>query len=134
MKITLNQTEIEAAIKAYVLAEVSVREGVDLTVDFTATRGSDGIMATIDIPYMGVTSMDLSRAAPETTSAPRATQPKPAKASKPVTGGIFGDASPSDAVAENAEASDTPTAATEGNAVEEVEAPPSAKASNSLFP
>ncbi len=62
MKLTLNETEIKAALTQYVLGTVSLAN-VDrdtLEIDFTNTRGTDGLTATIDIPYAGVRSLDLS--------------------------------------------------------------------------
>lgn len=61
MKLTLNETEIKAALTQYVLGTVSLAN-VDrdtLEIDFTNTRGTDGLTATIDIPYVGVRSLDL---------------------------------------------------------------------------
>lgn len=110
MKIILTQQEIEAAITAHVLSTISVREGTDLKIDFTATRSTDGITATIDIPYMGVSSIDLPMTAPVTAEAPstegagtKATLPvKPkAPAAKP-KGGIFGGLPSPAPVADNA--------------------------------
>lgn len=49
MKIILVQAEIEAAITAYVLGQISVAEGHQITIDFKNTRGADGATAEIDI-------------------------------------------------------------------------------------
>lgn len=55
MKIIINQSEIEDAIKAHVGGLVSVREGTDIGITFASTRGEDGIVATIDINYLATT-------------------------------------------------------------------------------
>ena len=57
MKIILTQSEIEAAIKAHVGGLVSVREGTEIGISFAATRGEDRIVATIDINYVGTTTI-----------------------------------------------------------------------------
>lgn len=57
MKIILTQIEIEEAIKAHVGGLVTVRDGTDIGVSFASTRGEDGIVATIDITYLGTTSI-----------------------------------------------------------------------------
>lgn len=111
MKIILTQQEIEAAITAHVLSTISVREGTDLKIDFTATRSTDGITATIDIPYMGVSSIDLPMTSPVTeaqqdttsagTKATLPTKPKAPAANKP-KGGIFGGLPSPAPVADNA--------------------------------
>lgn len=49
MRITLVQAEIELALRAYVLSQISVREGQEITVTFKNTRGDDGATAEIDI-------------------------------------------------------------------------------------
>ena len=49
MKITIVQAEIEAAIVSHIRSLVSVREGMDITVQLAATRGSEGFTAAIDI-------------------------------------------------------------------------------------
>ena len=55
MQITLNQAEIEQAIKNYVNDQVNIREGHDITIDLKAGRGPEGFTATIDIVAPGVT-------------------------------------------------------------------------------
>jgi hypothetical protein len=49
MKITINQVEIEAAITAYIMSQVSIRPGQRISIDLKATRGSEGYSAEIDI-------------------------------------------------------------------------------------
>lgn len=49
MKIILVQAEIELAIRAYVLTQIAVKDGQDITIDFKNTRGDDGTTAEINI-------------------------------------------------------------------------------------
>ena len=49
MRIFLVQAEIELALRAYVLNQISVREGQEITIAFKNTRGDDGATAEIDI-------------------------------------------------------------------------------------
>ena len=76
MRIILVQAEIELAIRAYVLNQISVREGQEITIAFKNTRGDDGATAEIDIstPYdtpVKVPSTPLKRTtAPAPVEAP----------------------------------------------------------------
>lgn len=49
MKITIVQSEIEEAVRQYILTQIAVKPGHSITMDFSATRGSDGLTAFIDI-------------------------------------------------------------------------------------
>ena len=49
MRIILVQAEIELALRAYVLNQISVREGQEITIAFKNTRVDDGATAEIDI-------------------------------------------------------------------------------------
>lgn len=49
MQITLNQTEIETALRRYVNEQVNIREGHEVIIDLKAGRGENGFSATIDI-------------------------------------------------------------------------------------
>ena len=49
MQIIIVQHEIESAVKAYVLSQLNVKDGHRVDVSFAATRGEDGLKATIDI-------------------------------------------------------------------------------------
>ena len=79
MQITLNQAEIEQAIKNYVNDQVNIREGHDITIDLKAGRGPEGFTATIDIVAPGA-----AKAAEPTTAKQPATTPKP-RAERAVT-------------------------------------------------
>lgn len=49
MQITLVQAEIEQAITAYIHSQINVKDGMEIKIDLSATRGTDGFKATIDI-------------------------------------------------------------------------------------
>lgn len=106
MKLTLNQEEIEVALKQYVGNNVSFKAGADIKIEFTAGRGEKGLTAEIDIPYLGVTSIPavaVSKRAVDTPAPEAPVQEAPTAAEQA--------------------AEDTPVA----------EAPVEAKAGNSLF-
>ena len=72
LQITLNQAEIEQAIKNYVNDQVNIREGHDIAIDLKAGRGPEGFTATIDIVAPGAAK------APEPIAASKpALTPKP---------------------------------------------------------
>lgn len=49
MQITLNQDEIFSALDAYVRSQISVKDGMEISIDMKAGRGENGYSATIDI-------------------------------------------------------------------------------------
>ena len=49
MQITINQQEIEEAIRKHILSQISLRENMKVEIDMTATRGPSGFTATINI-------------------------------------------------------------------------------------
>lgn len=49
MQITLIENEIKAAIKLYLEQNIGLNHEMDIAVDFTATRGSEGLKASIDV-------------------------------------------------------------------------------------
>ena len=73
MRIILVQAEIELAIRAYVLTQIAVKEGQDISIDFKNTRGDDGTTAEINITSPTMT------AAPAKTEAPNEQPEKPAQ-------------------------------------------------------
>ncbi|UCR75510.1 hypothetical protein PP742_gp26 [Alcaligenes phage vB_Af_QDWS595] len=73
MQITINQVEIEAAIKAHILNQINVKEGHKLAIEMKAGRGADGYTATIDISPENETK---AAAAPQPTEPKQATAPK----------------------------------------------------------
>ena len=65
MQITLNQDEIFSALDAYVRSQISVKDGMEISIDMKAGRGENGYSATIDIVPEGT-----AKAAPVTAAAP----------------------------------------------------------------
>lgn len=53
MQIILVQAEIEKALTDYVLGMISIRDDQQITIDLSATRGTDGFKALIDIVPFG---------------------------------------------------------------------------------
>ena len=49
MRIIIVQAEIELAIRQYVLGQINIAEGQEITIDFKNTRGDDGATAEINI-------------------------------------------------------------------------------------
>lgn len=49
MQITINQTEIEEAIRNHILGQITVRDDMRIDIDLKATRGDEGYTAIIDI-------------------------------------------------------------------------------------
>lgn len=49
LKITIIETEIQEAIRNHVRSIISVKDGMEITMNFSATRGEDGLTAFIDI-------------------------------------------------------------------------------------
>lgn len=75
MKLIITQPEIESIVRAHVENTVQLREGAEMKIDFTATRSDDGITATIDIPYLGLSGIPAiaqQQAAAATASTPAA--------------------------------------------------------------
>lgn len=104
MKLTLNQEEIEVALKQYVGNNVSFKAGSDISIEFTAGRGANGLTAEIDIPYLGVSSIPAAAAQPAVTK--RADKVKDAE---PETPAAEGDADADVPAAEEAQDEAAPT-------------------------
>lgn len=93
MKLQLVQREIEEGVRAYLRTIISVNDGMVIDMDFSATRGADGLIANIDIHPEGSESslppQEAPTPAPAATpakpaAAPRAAAPRPVLAPKPV--------------------------------------------------
>ena len=56
MRIILVQAAIELALQAYVLNQIAVKEGQDISITFKNTRGDDGATAEIDITNPSIPS------------------------------------------------------------------------------
>ena len=80
MRIILVQAEIELALRAYVLNQISVREGQEITIAFKNTRGDDGATAEIDISTPSDTPNKKRQTAPTLLAA---AQPTSQTASEP---------------------------------------------------
>jgi len=78
MKIQIVQREIEEAIRAYIHSQINVKEGMEITMEFTSTRGDDGLVAAIDIsPAKQPEPVKrATRAAPVVTATRSAPEPK----------------------------------------------------------
>ena len=86
MRIILVQSEIEQAIKQFVLGQIQLKDGQDVTIDFKNTRGEDGATAEINVTAQGAATKPAPL--PAQTQMPKpVTTPAPAvvEASKPVT-------------------------------------------------
>lgn len=70
MKLTITQSEIEQIVRAHLTNHTfRLREDSDIEITFSATRGEDGITATIDIPYLGLAGIpEIAEAAPPAAS------------------------------------------------------------------
>lgn len=85
MQIILTQEELELAAKNFVLDQINVAEDQDISVDFTAGRGANGLTATIDISAKSPKqkSKPVTRATPAVEevpeTAPVEAETKPAK-------------------------------------------------------
>ena len=137
MKIILTQPGIEQILRAHVLNTITLKDGSQPSINFTATRSADGITAEIDIPYIGVNALDLgtsntdAQKAPEPAAAKTDVKPAPTsgrgknastKADKSnlfagLTGGTSAPAAPADttsAAAENTTAAASDSAGETG--------------------
>jgi hypothetical protein len=124
MQITIVQTEIEEAIRNFILGQVEVRPGNRIDIDLRATRGAEGFQAMINIVPDGspvTTETAEVVETPATTTAP-ARQTRATKAAAP--------AATAEPATETVSESTGTTEADEGNTEEA--APAAAKAS-SLF-
>ena len=79
MKIILVQAEIELAIRAYVLTQIAVKEGQDISIDFKNTRGDDGTTAEINITSTAKTEAPNEQPEKSTQAATQSRQPAAAK-------------------------------------------------------
>lgn len=80
MKLIITQPEIAEILRDHVLKNVQLKDGAQIKIDFTATRGDDGITASIDIPYIGTSALDLSPPAADNTAKEGKPSPTPKKA------------------------------------------------------
>jgi hypothetical protein len=66
VKVILKQAEIEQAIRDYVFKQINVRDGQDVSIDLSATRGQAGFTATIDIRADGSQPAPVTQPQPQT--------------------------------------------------------------------
>ena len=59
MKLTLTENEIDEALTQYVFNTISLREGTEISISYTAGRGERGLTAEIDINYLNVEGINL---------------------------------------------------------------------------
>ena len=87
MQITLNQNEIEGAIRDHVHGQVNIRESQELSIDLRAGRGEKGFTATIEIKPRTVADNGpvegVSDDAPHLVKAMPAVDPTPTEIAKP---------------------------------------------------
>lgn len=83
MRIILVQAEIELALRAYVLNQISVREGQEISIAFKNTRGDDGATAEIDITTPSANTPSKVSSTPVKRSTAPAPVEAPVAASEP---------------------------------------------------
>lgn len=83
MIVTLKQKEIELAIKRFLAGKLGVAEGMNFDITFAATRGDNGLTATVDLEEA---DEEAPVAAPK--SKPVVTNPAPAVAASPAASPI----------------------------------------------
>ena len=83
MRIILVQAEIELALRAYVLNQISVREGQEIHIAFKNTRGDDGATAEIDISTPSANTPAKVPSTPVKRSTAPAPMEAPVAASEP---------------------------------------------------
>lgn len=106
MQIIIVQAEIEAAIRAHIEQQVSIKEGMEITIDLRSTRGDAGFTANIDIVPNG----SLTPKATAPAAAPTPTPAAALMASKTTTAALKQPPVDNAHVAEGAEKFPEPTA------------------------
>lgn len=135
MQITLVQFEIEQAITNYILEQVTVKEGMQIKIDLSATRGAEGFKATIDIVPQDFVGSGVSGGTEEAASQPKVNarvEPKEETRSAPKASAAVSKpepkvetkavAQPEPEVEEAAAVEDTPFKGDEAEAAEEEQA------------
>lgn len=67
MKITITEVEIREAVRQHILGIIQLKPGATVDIDFTSTRGADGIVATIEIVNPTTVTTDLPWAPDKST-------------------------------------------------------------------
>lgn len=78
MQIILVQTEVVQALRDYVASRLTLAEGTEITVDLSATRGANGVTATIDLVEPGQKAAPQQVLAPATKATPAVAKPETA--------------------------------------------------------
>ena len=96
MKITIDQEEIETAVTNHIKSLITVKDGQEISIDFKAGRGENGLSAeiSIDAPVAKATTSKPTPRAPAQETAQVATQE--------VQETVAADLKPATQVAENA--------------------------------
>lgn len=76
MQITLVQSEIEEALSDFVLARMTIKDGMELKIDLAATRGTSGFTANVDIVPKVEPTLEVAKK----VTAARKTKAEPAPA------------------------------------------------------
>lgn len=83
MKLILTQEDLLQAVRLYTAGLFTLNPDANMTIDFKAGRGENGMSAEVDINYLGVTRIaGIADAKPAAT--PAATSPGPEPAAAPV--------------------------------------------------
>lgn len=102
MRIIITQAEIEEAIKAHVLKQITIASNQTVQVNFKNTRGEDGATAEIDIAAAAHAPTTPVKRTPTTPSVKQEAPAEPKQADKVETPVEEEKASPEQAVAETA--------------------------------
>jgi hypothetical protein len=92
MQITINQAEIEEAIRERILGQIQIKDGMRIDIDLRATRGDEGYTAVIDIvPKTAERRTSTQSEAPTKVETPAPKASAPAKAAAPKrSASVFG--------------------------------------------
>lgn len=80
IQVTLVQTEIEEALRNFISTQMTLKEGTEIEIDLAATRGADGIKATINLIPPGKEASAPTVAVKETVKNKPEPETKPTKA------------------------------------------------------
>lgn len=141
MQIKLIQTEIEDAIRNYIQEQVTVKDGMEINIDLSATRGPEGFIANVEIVRAGTGSAqpaETAQPAPAATPATPVRTPSAIRKAAPIPAKPAATAPVEAEINENAAAADVLDVAEEApqpaaEATEAAPATPAPAAGRSLF-
>lgn len=139
MQITINQTEIENAIRAFINDRMKIEEGIEIVIEFKAGRGPEGYTATIDLveptPKVDPTPVATVSRTPRAAKAPLVIQQLPlaVETVEETAQDAAGEAQPETATAVEASAPEPVTAADSGQEEVNEDAPAPTTPPKSLF-